>query len=108
MDSVRYIVVLITAPNEQEAETIAKGLVSSRLAACVNIVRGVRSLYRWKGAVEDDAEVLLIVKTEHRHLEALTAAVKEMHSYEVPETIALPIIGGSEDYLSWVTESTRD
>lgn len=108
MNTHEYIAVLITAPNEDEGAGIAQKLVESKLAACVNIVKGIRSIYRWKGALEDDPEVLLIAKTERKLLERLTAAVKEMHSYDVPETIALPILGGSQDYLSWVTESTED
>lgn len=100
------LVAFITAPNEAEAETIARSLVEERLAACVNIVKGIRSLYRWEGKVQDDQEVLMVVKTRQRHLEHLVARVKEIHSYTVPEIIAMPILGGSADYLTWLAEAT--
>ncbi len=100
------IVVFITAPNEDEAAEIAKALVKSKLAACVNIIRGVRSIYSWQGNLEDDSEVLMIVKTQKKLLGSLTEKVKELHSYDLPEIIALPITGGSEDYLKWLREST--
>lgn len=101
------LVALVTAPNEAEAESIARALVEDRLAACVNMVRGIRSLYRWEGAVQDDSEVLMVVKTRQRHLEHLVARVKELHSYTVPEIIALPIVGGSADYLAWLADVTQ-
>lgn len=100
------IVVYITAPNEDEAAKIAKTLVEQRLAACVNIVRGIRSIYTWQGKIEDDAEVLMIAKTQRHLFESLKTRVKELHSYTVPEIIALPIIDGSEDYLNWLKEAT--
>lgn len=102
-----YVVAFVTAPNETEAETIARSLVEERLAACVNMVKGIRSLYRWEGAVQDDSEILMVVKTRQRHLEHLVARVKELHSYTVPEIIALPVVGGSADYLAWLTEVTQ-
>ncbi|MCL4456575.1 MAG: divalent-cation tolerance protein CutA [Nitrospirae bacterium] len=99
------IVVYITAPNEDEAAKIAKTLVEQRLAACVNIVRGIRSIYTWQGKIEDDAEVLMIAKTQLHLFESLKNRVKELHSYTVPEIIASPIIDGSEDYLNWLKEA---
>ena len=101
------IVCYITAPNEDEALNIARALVENRLAACANIIKNVRSIYSWKGAVEDDAEVLMIVKTRKPLFHKLSEKVKELHSYDVPEVIALPIIDGSEDYLEWLRESTQ-
>jgi periplasmic divalent cation tolerance protein len=101
------IVVFITAPNEDEAAGIAKALVESKLAACVNIIKGIRSIYRWHGNLKDDSEVLMIVKTQKKLLGALSDKTKEFHSYDVPEIIALPIAGGSEDYLKWLRESTE-
>jgi periplasmic divalent cation tolerance protein len=101
------IVVYITAPNEEEAAKIARAVVEERLAACVNIVKGVRSIYSWQGKIEDDAEVLMIVKTQRHLFESLERRVKELHSYTVPEIIALPIIEGSEDYLNWLKELTE-
>lgn len=100
------IVVLITASNEEEAVIIAKGLVEDRLAACVNIVPGVRSVYRWEGKVHDDPECLLVAKTAAANFEMLEGRVKSLHSYEVPEIIALPIVKGYEPYMSWLMEST--
>lgn len=101
-----YIVVFITAPNEDEAVRIAKELVGSELAACVNIIKGIRSIYRWKGAIEDDAEMLLIAKTRLELMDPLRERVKGLHSYSVPEIIAIPITAGSGDYLSWIGEVT--
>jgi periplasmic divalent cation tolerance protein len=101
-----YIVVLITAPNEEEAAKIAKELVGGQLAACVNIIRGLRSLYRWQGKMEDENEVLMVAKTRRELFEGLQKKVKELHSYSVPEIIALPIVEGSEEYLKWLGEET--
>ncbi|MDI6727627.1 MAG: divalent-cation tolerance protein CutA [Thermodesulfovibrionales bacterium] len=101
------IVVYITAPNEEEAAKIAKTIVEKRVAGCVNIVKGIRSIYSWQGKIEDDAEVLMIVKTQRHLFEPLKKRVKELHSYTVPEIIALPIIEGSEDYLNWLKEVTE-
>jgi periplasmic divalent cation tolerance protein len=102
------IVVYITAPNEEEAAKIAKAVVEERLAACVNIVKGIRSIYSWQGKIEDDPEVLMIAKTQRNLFETLKKRVKELHSYTIPEIIAMPIIEGSEDYLNWLKESTTD
>jgi periplasmic divalent cation tolerance protein len=100
------IVIFITAPNEDEAVRIARSLVGARLAACVNIIKDIRSIYTWQGKVEDDSEVLMIAKTVKRLFAPLSAKVKEIHSYDVPEIIALPIMDGSEDYLKWIKAST--
>lgn len=100
------IVILITTPHEDEALKIARSLVEARLAACVNIIKDIRSIYSWQGKIEDDSEVLLIVKTRKELFESLSEKVKELHSYSVPEIIALPIISGSEDYLKWINEVT--
>ncbi len=100
------IVVYITAPNEDEAAKIAKALVEERLAGCVNIVKGIRSIYRWQGRIEDDSEVLMIAKTQRHLFESLKRRVKELHSYTVSEIIAMPVIEGSEDYLNWLKEVT--
>ncbi|BCB95176.1 divalent-cation tolerance protein CutA [Dissulfurispira thermophila] len=101
------IVVYITTPNEDDAAKIAKALVEQRLAACVNIIGGIRSIYSWQGKIEDDAEVLMIVKTQRCLFKPLKKLVKELHSYTVPELIALSIIEGSEDYLNWLKEVTQ-
>jgi periplasmic divalent cation tolerance protein len=101
-----YIVVFITAPQEEEALKIAQALVDDKIAACVNIVKNIRSIYRWQGKIEDDKEFLMIVKTRRDLFENLLKSVKRLHSYSVPEIIALPVIEGSEDYLSWLKEET--
>lgn len=103
----KEIVIFITAPSEDEAAQIARTLVEARLAACVNIVRNIRSIYTWQGNIEDASEVLMIVKSRNKLLTTLSAKVRELHSYELPEIIALPITGGSEDYLNWIRESTE-
>ena len=100
------MVVLITASQEEEAATIAKTLIDERLAACVNIVKDIRSLYRWQGAVEDEGEVLMVVKTQERLFENLKNRVQQLHSYSVPEIIALPIVKGFENYVQWIKEET--
>lgn len=99
-------VVYVTAPSADVARRIAGELVASRAAACVNIVPGVTSVYRWKGAVEADDEVLMLVKARRGELAALTAAVKALHPYDEPEVLAVPAVGGSETYMKWVLEST--
>lgn len=97
-----YAVVFTTAPDEEEAARIARTIVEERLAGCVNIVKGIRSIYRWEGKVEDEHEVLMIVKTKRDLFNALEKRVKELHSYSVPEIISLPLVEGSEEYLSWL------
>ncbi len=101
-----YIIVLITAPNEEEAAGLGQTIVEERLAGCVNIIRSVRSIYRWQGRIEDDQEVLLIVKTKRALFERLQERVKELHSYSVPEIIALPVVKGSKQYLDWLGQET--
>ena len=100
------IVVFITASTEDEAAAIAQTVVGEGLAGCVNIVRGVRSIYRWQGKVEDEQEVLMVVKTGRHRFDALSRRVKELHRYTVPEIIALPVVEGSEEYLNWLKEVT--
>ena len=96
------IVVLSTASSAEEAEKIARGLVEARLAACVNVVPGMRSFYRWKGTIEDATEWLLVIKSSRGRFEALLAALEKLHSYEVPEVIALSVVDGAKNYLNWV------
>jgi periplasmic divalent cation tolerance protein len=100
------LVVYVTAPSEEEAVKIGRTLVEERLAGCANIVSGVRSIYRWKGAIEDDQEVLMILKTRRELFEPLKRRVKELHSYTVPEVIGLPLAVGLDDYLKWLEEVT--
>jgi periplasmic divalent cation tolerance protein len=101
-----YIIVYITASSEEEAGKIAKALLEAKLAACVNIVNNVRSIYRWEGKIEAGSEVLMIVKSRRELFRRLRDAVKKLHSYSVPEVVALPVIEGSEDYLNWLREET--
>ena len=96
------IVVLSTASSAAEAETIARRLVDERLAACVNVVTGVRSFYRWKGKIEDSPEWLLVIKSSRGRFEELRAALEKLHSYDVPEVIALPVVEGTKNYLNWM------
>ena len=106
MTETPYCVVLITTEKPAEAGKIARLLVEQRLAACVNTVPRVDSLFRWEGELETAAESLLIVKARRDSLPEITRRVKEAHSYSVPEVIALPIIGGNDDYLDWLGEAT--
>ena len=100
------LVVLITAATEDDAVSIAKALVEGRLAACVNIVKQIRSIYRWQGKVEDEQEVLMIAKTRNELFADLVHTVKGLHNYSVPEIIALPIVDGFEGYLAWLMTET--
>jgi periplasmic divalent cation tolerance protein len=101
-----YCVVFITTP-AGEGERIASLIVEKKLGACVNVVKDISSLYWWKGNIEKDSESLLVVKTSLEKLPQLTEEVKKVHPYTVPEIIALPIIGGNEDYLNWIDESLK-
>lgn len=100
------LIVFVTAPNDDEASRIADSLVSERLAACVNVVRGIESVYRWEGEVTRDRETLLIIKTTDERYADLERRVKELHTYTTPEVIAYKIERGSEAYLKWLREST--
>ena len=99
------LVVLTTVSDMDEAQRIAKGLLEARVAACVNIVPGLRSVYRWEGKVCDDAELLLISKTHRRHFDELAATIRALHSYEVPEIIALPAAAIDSAYAAWLGNS---
>jgi periplasmic divalent cation tolerance protein len=99
------LIVLVTTPNVEEASRIADALVGGRLAACVNIVGGIESIYRWEGHVARDSEVLMIIKTTDARYAELEAQVKALHSYTTPEVIALRIERGAEAYLKWLDEA---
>lgn len=101
-----HIVVLMTAPSEEEGARIGKEVVTGGLAACCNIVPGIRSIYTWKGKLMDEAEVLCILKTRKELFEGLKEKVKELHPYEVPEVIALTIEDGLAEYLEWIDSVT--
>src|SRR5579862_145111 len=96
------IVVLCTCGSAEEAEKIARALVEQHLAACVNVVPGVRSFYRWQGAIEDSAELLLVIKSSRARFDALRAAIERLHAYEIPEIVALPLVDGAPNYLNWL------
>lgn len=100
--------VLTTAGSEEEARRIAQTLVERRLAACVNIVPRIHSVYRWEGKVESADEFLLIIKTTRDREEPVRSAIKELHSYELPECLVIAIEAGSKEYLDWVGESVSD
>jgi periplasmic divalent cation tolerance protein len=103
----KYVVILITAPKGEEAERIANLLVSEKKVACVNIIDGIHSIFFWEGKVSSEEEALLVVKTKENLLEDVITTVKNIHPYTVPEVIALPIIRGNLDYLSWIDDSVR-
>jgi periplasmic divalent cation tolerance protein len=98
----QHLVVLMTAGSQEEADIIAHTLVAELLAACVNVIPGVTSVYRWEGEVQRDQEWLLVAKSRGKVLDELIRRVQSIHSYDVPEIIALPIVGGSEAYLRWL------
>jgi periplasmic divalent cation tolerance protein len=100
------VVVLSTFPDETRAADIARALVDARLAACVNLVAGARSIYRWQGAIEEAREVLAVIKTTSDRLDALRTRLVELHPYEVPEVIAMPVVGGHAPYLDWISGET--
>jgi len=103
------IVVLVTCGSVREARRIARELVERRLAACGNIIEAqLRSIYRWKGKVQSAQECLLLIKTSRGRFGALQVEVKRLHSYEVPEIIALPIVAGSTEYLKWIEECVSE
>ncbi len=99
-------VVLVTVPDEKTGLEMARSLVEENLAACVNLLPGVRSIYRWEDRIEDDPELLLIIKTSAASLERLSRRVAEIHPYDEPEIISLPVDGGSRGYLDWVLKET--
>ena len=101
------VMLMITAGSEEEARKIAKLLVKEKKAACVNIVPGVDSLFRWKGRIDSAHESLILVKTRAFLVSQIISLVKQAHSYGVPEIIALPIVGGSEEYLKWLDSACR-
>tara|TARA_B100001964_G_C14261666_1_gene615905 strand:+ start:11277 stop:11588 length:312 start_codon:yes stop_codon:yes gene_type:complete len=101
------ILVLVTTSNLKEARFITDDIITKRLAACVNVIDNVHSIYLWKGSKEKSNETLLLIKTKEDILKELINRIKKIHSYVNPEIIALPIIDGSEDYLNWIGEETK-
>lgn len=102
-----YRVILVTVSNKKEAFRIAKGLLGDKLVACVNILKGVESLFWWQGKIDSAKEVLLVIKSRKDKVSSVIKLVKSMHSYETPEIISLPITTGFKPYLRWIDESLR-
>ena len=100
--------ILLTAPDAETAERLGRVLVEERLAACANVVPGVVSVFRWEGAVQREAEALVIVKTVAARVEEVRARVVELHPYDVPEVLVLPVLGGHAPYLAWVAEEVAE
>jgi periplasmic divalent cation tolerance protein len=107
MEQLEAVIVLSTWPAETDPDAMAAALVEERLAACVNILPVMESVYRWQGAVERASERQVIVKTTRRALERLLPRLKSLHPYDVPEMLVLPVSGGGDEYLTWIDESTR-
>jgi len=101
------VVILVTAPDESSADNLARRLVDERLVACANILPGLRSVYRWRGTVEEASEVLLVLKARRADVGVVAERVEELHPYEVPEVIALDVTAGHAPYLDWVISETQ-
>ncbi|WP_447979194.1 divalent-cation tolerance protein CutA [Candidatus Nitrospira bockiana] len=102
----KAIIVLVTASSQEEATRIGRALVDQKLAACANLVPHVTSIYRWEGKVSEDVECLMLIKTRPALFNQLAAEVRRLHSYQVPEIIAIPVMAGAQPYLNWIHEST--
>ncbi len=102
------VVVFVTVPSEKEGVFLGRTLVEQRLVACATLIPNVRSIFQWEGSISEEQECLLVLKSRTEVYDALEAAVKAHHSYDVPEIIALPILQGSAEYLSWIREMTKD
>ncbi len=101
------IVILVAAANLRECRKIARQLVQAKLAACVNIMQPIQSIYRWKGKLADEKEFLLLIKSTRELFDEIKSEVLRIHSYTIPEIICLPIVDGSPDYLQWVADSVK-
>ncbi|MBI2252509.1 MAG: divalent-cation tolerance protein CutA [Armatimonadetes bacterium] len=99
-----YIIILVTASKEEEAKKIAAALLKVKLAACINLLNHVRSIYWWKNKIETSKEVLMIIKAEKTKFKSIMKKIKENHSYSVPEIISLPIVQGNKEYLKWISK----
>lgn len=102
-----FVVVFMTVSGMEEAEKIARKIVEEKLAGCVNILNEIRSVYSWKGEIVDDQEVMIMAKTRGDLFDSLETRVRELHSYDVPEIIAVPVLRGSEGYLDWLNAATK-
>lgn len=108
MKNAEHLMVYVTCASPEQAQRMADTLVGERLAACANILPGMRAVYRWRGAVERDEETVLLLKTTAVRLERLVERAVELHSYEVPCVVALPLVGGHADYLEWIENATEE
>lgn len=104
----RALLVYVTAPSETEAHHLARTVVEERLAACANIIAHITSVYRWKGAVQSDPELVVLFKTTSERAEQLTQRVIELHSYETPCVVALPVVAGAEPFIRWIASETGE
>jgi periplasmic divalent cation tolerance protein len=102
------IIVFVTVPGLREGSRISKAILTSRLAACVNVIPGVQSIYKWKGKIVQEKEAMLVLKTTRLRYRKLEQKIKELHPYEVPEVIAIPLICGSSQYVEWVTREVAN
>ncbi len=102
-----HIVIFVTASNSEEAQKIADKLIESKLAACANIIDNIKSVFWWEGKPDSANETLLIIKSKKSKLSKIIQLVKSLHSYKVPEIIALPIVAGDKNYLNWIDDSLR-
>ena len=102
-----YCIVLCTCPDPASADKIAKSLVSEQLAACVNIIPGIKSVYTWQGETTSSQELQLIIKSRYEYFATLQRRINTLHPYELPEIVAVPIVAGLPEYLTWIDESTR-
>lgn len=96
------IVVLSNCGSEEEARRVARALVEARVAACVNILPGIQTIYRWQGAIQEDSEWMLVIKSTRSMFDRLSVELRKAHSYQVPEVLAIPVIAGDQDYLDWM------
>jgi len=107
MSAPEFVVVLVTTADAEEGARLGRALVEERLAACANVVGPIRSIYRWQGAVEEAEERLVVLKARAADVPALETRVRALHSYEVPEVLALPVTAGSAPYLAWLADATE-
>jgi periplasmic divalent cation tolerance protein len=101
------VIILVTAPDAETASAIGRALVEERLAACANVIPGLRSTFRWEGKVQEEAEVLMLVKARRADVQAISTRVRELHPYEVPEVVATDIVAGLDAYLEWIATETE-
>ena len=104
----KILIVFVTVSSREEGENIGTSLVESKLAACVNVIPQVSSIFSWQGKIESENEVLLLVKTSQDRIGDLIDEIKRVHSYDVPEILAVPVFAGSKEYIDWVHQETRN